>query len=67
MKEKVNFAIDHSENIQSTPKRRIGVSSIESDGYKVMINVWVNAHGFVDTKLAVQQAILEKLGEKTKS
>lgn len=60
-KKLLNDAIEKCENILATPERRIGVASIETDGYKVGVNVWVNAHGFQDTKLAVQETILNAL------
>jgi small conductance mechanosensitive channel len=37
------------------------VSTVESDGYKVLVNVWAPAHGFLDSKLAVQERIVEDL------
>ena len=57
----INKAIDKCENILAKPDRRIGVASIESDGYKVGVNVWIKAHGFQDTKLAIQETILQDL------
>jgi small conductance mechanosensitive channel len=57
----INAAIDKSENILATPERRIGVGELQADGYILSINVWINAHGFQDTKLAVQEAILQDI------
>lgn len=57
----VNEAIDQSEKALQKPERRIGISSIEPDGYKVMVNLWLDAHGFIDTKMEIQQKIMEKL------
>ncbi len=57
----INNAIDKCENILAKPDRRIGVASIETDGYKLSVNVWINAHGFQDTKLAIQETILQDL------
>jgi len=57
----INKTIDENEECLKNPERRIGVSSIESDGYKLFINVWVNAHGFYDTQLKLQEAILEDI------
>ena len=53
--------IHECENILHDPEPRIGISSIEADGYKVMINVWVKAHGFTDTKLSFQENLMNKL------
>lgn len=43
------------------PPPRIGVSSIDPDGFKVMINVWVEAHQFHDVKLTFQEAVMQDL------
>jgi small conductance mechanosensitive channel len=59
MKQLINEAIDKCENILATPERRIGVAELQQDGYLVSINVWVNAHGFQDTKLQLQETILQ--------
>ncbi len=48
-------------NILKTPEHRIGVSSIEPDGFRIIVNVWVNAHGFQDAKLQTQQKFLDDL------
>lgn len=61
VKNLINKVLDGSQNILATPERRIGISSIESDSYKVMLNVWINAHGFIDTKMAIQEKLLEDL------
>ncbi len=57
----ISDAIDKCNNILATPERRIGVGELQADGYLVSTNVWVDAHGFQDTKLAVQECILEDL------
>ena len=61
VKDLINKVLEGSQNILATPERRIGISSIESDGYKVMLNVWINAHGFIDTKMAIQEKLLENM------
>lgn len=61
IKEIINTSIDKCKNILSKPERRIGVAVLETDGYKVGVNVWVNAHGFQDTKLAIQETILQDI------
>jgi len=57
----INSAIDKCENILATPDRRIGVGELQPDGYLVSINVWVNSHGFQDTKLALQETLLDDI------
>lgn len=63
--EQVKNSIDRSINsiveLLKEPARRIGVATIEADGYKVLINVWAPAHGFEDVTLALQQKIVEDL------
>ncbi|GLU57318.1 mechanosensitive ion channel protein [Dyadobacter frigoris] len=61
VKKNIDNVLDNSQNTLKSPERRVGVSSIESDGYKVMVNVWINAHGFIDTKMTVQEKIMESL------
>jgi small conductance mechanosensitive channel len=57
----INSTIDEAENVLATPTRRIGIASLEPDGYTVAINVWVNAHGFEDAKQALQEALLQDI------
>jgi small conductance mechanosensitive channel len=61
VKQKINKAIDESTTFLAEPKRRIGVSSIEDGGYKVMLNVWVKSHGFTDTKMEFQEKLMKEL------
>lgn len=57
----VEETIEEAGNILPDPKWRIGISSLESDGYKVMLNLWINAHGFTDTKMAFQEKLVQRL------
>lgn len=57
----IEQVLDHAQNTLQSPVKRIGISSIEPDGYKVMVNVWVNAHGFIDTKMEIQERLMESL------
>lgn len=47
--------------VMPSPAPRIGVGSLEGDGYKVLVNVWVPAHGFTDMKLKIQEKLIEKI------
>lgn len=60
-KEAISKTIDAEEACLKTPERRIGVSLLEPDSYTLAINVWVAAHGFEDTRLKLQEAILQDL------
>ncbi len=57
----VNDVLDRAQSALKVPERRIGISSIEPDGYKVMVNVWLDAHGFVDNKMVIQEKLMEAL------
>lgn len=61
VKKVINAVLDHAQNALKVPARRIGISSIEPDGYKVMVNVWLDSHGFVDTKMEIQEKLMEAL------
>lgn len=50
-----------SSDIAPQPEFRIGVSAVDTDEYKLKINLWINAHGFEDTRLKINEAILELL------
>jgi small conductance mechanosensitive channel len=57
----INNAINDSEDILSDPKPIIGVSSLDIDGYVVIVELWVNALLYHQVKNAVQQQILKHL------
>jgi small conductance mechanosensitive channel len=57
----IDNTINSNEDCLKTPERRIGLAAMEFDGYKVVINVWVNAHGFHDAKLRLQEALMDDL------
>lgn len=61
VKTSIDKSIDSVEGLLKDPAHRVGLMSIESDGYKVLVNVWAPAHGYLDVKLAVQQKIVEDL------
>jgi small conductance mechanosensitive channel len=61
VKQIINKAIDNNKEMLKKPERRIGISSIEENGYKVSISVWVKSHGFMDTKFAFQEKLIEDL------
>lgn len=61
VKSLIEKTIDGNTNYLNSPERRIGVSAMEFDGYKIMINVWVNAHGFYDSRLTLQEALMDDL------
>jgi small conductance mechanosensitive channel len=50
-----------AEQVTDNPAPRIGVSVLEPDGFKVMINSWVEAKDFENSKLQIQQKVIEDL------
>ena len=57
----INNSINADTDLLHEPPSRIGVSSVDPDGYKVMINVWTAAHSFENTKLFFQEKLIEDL------
>jgi len=57
----VEDTISRYEDILKTPEHRIGISLLEESGYKVMISVWLNAHGFNDSKLIFQEKLVRSM------
>jgi small conductance mechanosensitive channel len=53
--------LEGSEECLTSPEKRIGVGELQSDGYVLAISVWINAHGFMDTKLIIQERILQDI------
>jgi small conductance mechanosensitive channel len=60
-KSSIDKSISAVVGLLKDPARRIGVSSIEPDGYKILVNVWAAAHGFQDVRLLLQQKIIEDM------
>lgn len=56
-----NKTVDEFSSCLKTPERRIGVSALEDSGYRANINIWVNAHGFTDTKLSFLEVLMKNL------
>ena len=61
VKQSIDQSINSVPGLLKDPSHRIGISSIEADGYKVLISVWTPAHGFIDMQLLLQQKIIEDL------
>ncbi|UKT65475.1 mechanosensitive ion channel family protein [Pedobacter mucosus] len=56
-----NQTVDGFIGCLDSPQKRIGISSLDDNGYKVLLNVWVKAHGFTDTKLSFQKELMQNL------
>ena len=57
----LNATIKDIQNILTEPQYRVGVSTVEPDGYRVMASMWLNAHGFIDAKLTIQEKLISGL------
>lgn len=57
----VQKRINMTPDILKAPEPKFGVSTVDPDGYKVMINIWVDAHRYYDVKLSFQEAIIDDL------
>jgi small conductance mechanosensitive channel len=57
----VQKRINQTAAILKEPAPYFGVSTVDPDGYKVMINIWVDAHQFYEVKLAFQESIINDL------
>jgi len=58
VKKTLQASIESSGQILPEPVARIGVSALEYDRYTITVNVWINAHGFYDTRLVLQEKLL---------
>lgn len=47
--------------VKNDPPPRIGVTAIDEGGYTLLCNLWINAHGFTDAKLIINEKIIETL------
>ena len=54
-------AVKGTANVLNDPRNRVGVSALEIDGVKFVVNVWVNPGDFGAAKLALQEKILNDL------
>jgi small conductance mechanosensitive channel len=61
VKNVLDGAVNKCKDVLKTPERRIGVAEIQADGYLLEVNVWVNAHGYQDAKLAIQETLLQEI------
>lgn len=52
---------DSSEACLKDPPPRVGIDSIDKDGYTVTINAWVNSHGYQDIRLEFNEKLMQNL------
>ncbi len=61
LKPAIEATIQNNKAILKDPASRIGISEMRGDGYSVMINLWLPAHGFEDEKMFFNEALLVSL------
>lgn len=61
VKQVISETVNSANTVRKDVTPRIGISAVEADGYKVRINVWLNAHGFEDEKMAFQEQLVARL------
>ena len=54
-------AIKATPNVLTDPRNRVGVSGLEIDGVKFVVNVWVNPGDFTVVRLALHENIINDL------
>jgi len=61
VKNTIEQIIIKNTSILKDPAFRIGMNKIESDGYIVVINAWIQAHGYHDQKMILQESLVSGL------
>lgn len=61
VKEVISKSIEASAGLLQDPSYRVGITTLENDGYKVQTSVWAPAHGFNDARLKLQEKIMGDL------
>lgn len=57
----ISNSIQKEDYTLQSPAPRIGVSSVDPDGFKIQISVWIKAHDYQDKKLLFQEALVNDL------
>jgi small conductance mechanosensitive channel len=61
VKKILNDSIQSADKVLPEPVARIGVSKLEADRYTITVNVWVNAHGYYDLSLILNEKLINDL------
>jgi small conductance mechanosensitive channel len=57
----IEQTIINFQKINKTPAHRIGISGLDTDGYRIVAEVWVDARAFEDIRMAFEQLVIEDL------
>jgi len=60
VKARIMDVLRSDDNILNDPETRIGITSLEADKYKIVINAWTKAHGYEDARLKLQETLMAK-------
>lgn len=63
VKNTLETTVKENKDLLKDSSFRIGISSIDPDGYKVLFSTWIHAHIFNDTKIEVQKRLMQRLIE----
>ena len=61
IKNRLIHVINNYQHSLKSPPPRIGVKELEAASYTVILNVWLNAHGFEDRKMEINEILLNEL------
>jgi small conductance mechanosensitive channel len=61
LKKVLQESIQSSEHILTEPVARIGISAVEYDRFTVTVKVWIQAHGFYDTKMVLNEKLIDDI------
>lgn len=61
VKEIVQGSVAQSTDLLAEPAANIGVSTVDPDGYKLMVQVWVKAEDYSQAKLNLQKKMIDDL------
>ena len=64
IKKAVRDLLPSVDGILQDPEPRIGVIALEADKYTLAIQVWTPAHGYEDTRMTLQEKIMEVLKQQ---
>ncbi|TWR28325.1 mechanosensitive ion channel [Mucilaginibacter achroorhodeus] len=61
VKDIINNIIKSTPEVLTEPITRVGVSALENDGMRFIINVWVEPANYLTTKISLQERIVKEL------
>ena len=63
VKSRMLKTIDSFDGCLKDPPPLIGVENVETDGFTISLNAWVNSHGYQDIKLEFNERLMGDLKE----